>query len=209
MRLMRYDAANKQWVQLFSDSALDRYEEPYIKDIDKWIKLLKLDQRYPTLDSLKGGVPAGIINPSAIKQNPNARFTTDSEKTFWNGKMDHPVYNKGVNDLTDGQFSYNTSNGILTMRINNAIREIEYTKTRSGSSNFVGYAGNRRVIAHGLKNDAGVAIPPDHVSITPTSNANGTLGEYYATWDATNIYVYNTGSWTGPFSWMAHKKLSS
>lgn len=65
---------------------------------------------------------------------------------------------------------------------------------KSGISNFVGNS-SARTIAHGL------GAAPRCVIITPNENASGTTGEYWATFDATNLYVYNTGSSTKRFHW--------
>lgn len=64
----------------------------------------------------------------------------------------------------------------------------------SGSSTF---AGNKtaRTIAHGL------GRIPVYVGVTPSADPAGNLGEHWATCDATNIYVYNSGSGTTAFKW--------
>lgn len=68
--------------------------------------------------------------------------------------------------------------------------------TTSGASTFVGNS-SEKTIAHG----AGKI--PTAVYVTPTTNPNGYLGEVWARFDATNIYVGNSGSHTGSFCWVA------
>lgn len=65
-----------------------------------------------------------------------------------------------------------------------------------GSSTF---AGNSvaRTIAHGL------GRTPVYASACPKANPGGNLGEVWVTYDATNINVYNSGSATTAFNWIA------
>ena len=65
-----------------------------------------------------------------------------------------------------------------------------------GTSTFAG-GGSERTIAHGM------GVTPTSVHITPTTNPGGYLGETWVRKDATNIYVGNSGSHTGAFSWTA------
>lgn len=67
--------------------------------------------------------------------------------------------------------------------------------SKGGKANFKGNSGYTR-IAHGL------GKAPAAVSITPTANPSGNLGEYWCTSDATNIDVYNSGSATTQFAWI-------
>ncbi|WP_105618490.1 phage tail protein [Vallitalea okinawensis] len=67
---------------------------------------------------------------------------------------------------------------------------------KGGSSTFVGNGGER-TIAHGLGSS------PTAVSAMPKANPNGYLGEVWIRYDSTNIYVGNTGSYTGALVWMA------
>lgn len=67
-----------------------------------------------------------------------------------------------------------------------------------GSSTFAGSL-TARTIAHGL------GVAPSFVSITPSQNSNGYLGEVFYTADATNIYVYNGGTAITAFTWFALK----
>ena len=66
----------------------------------------------------------------------------------------------------------------------------------TGTSNFAG-SGNSTTIAHGLDGT------PTFVSITPSQDKEGTLGEFWVNKDSTNIIVYNTGSATTSFMWLA------
>lgn len=67
-----------------------------------------------------------------------------------------------------------------------------------GSSTFNGTAG--RVISHGL----GTA---DYaVSVTPTAETGGTLGEFYVKKDANAFTVCNTGSFRGGFDYVIFRR---
>lgn len=70
------------------------------------------------------------------------------------------------------------------------------TKKGSGTSTFAGN-GTARSIAHGL------GTTPTVVTVTPTADTDGYLGTVWVTKDATYIYVYNSGSATTSFSWLA------
>lgn len=64
-------------------------------------------------------------------------------------------------------------------------------------SNTFGGNSNARTIAHGL------ARIPTYVGITPSVTPAGYLGEIWYTCDISAIYVYNSGSATTSFTWMA------
>lgn len=59
--------------------------------------------------------------------------------------------------------------------------------------------GNETVIPHGIKNNDGVSIAPLFCVANPSGNPGGGLGEQWIRWDAENVYVGNTGSFTGEF----------
>jgi hypothetical protein len=63
-----------------------------------------------------------------------------------------------------------------------------------GSSTFVGNS-SARTIAHGFTGT------PNFCAITPSADPAGYLGEVWYTADATNIYVYNSGSAVTAFKW--------
>lgn len=65
-----------------------------------------------------------------------------------------------------------------------------------GSSTFMGNS-TVRTIAHGL------GFVPSFVYIMQSENPAGYLGETWYTTDITNLYIYNTGSATTAFVWMA------
>jgi hypothetical protein len=65
-----------------------------------------------------------------------------------------------------------------------------------GTASFAG-SGAEITIAHG------VGAIPSGVSATPTVDPGGYLGEVWVRKDATNIYVGNSGSFTGSFDWIA------
>lgn len=66
-----------------------------------------------------------------------------------------------------------------------------------GGTNIFGGTGVTKTIAHGM------GVKPTAVSITPNSTLTGNIGEWGCTFDATNIYVYNTGTAKTNFSWLA------
>jgi hypothetical protein len=71
-------------------------------------------------------------------------------------------------------------------------------KVTGGTSNFLGN-GAEVTIAHGL------GAVPKTVSVVPTANPNGYMGEMWVRSDATNIYVGNSGTFTGAFMWLVVK----
>jgi hypothetical protein len=70
---------------------------------------------------------------------------------------------------------------------------------KTGTGTFVATEATV-TIAHGL------GRAPVHVSISPTGTAGkseaGYLGEVWSWSDATNIYVYSTGTGTAGFTWL-------
>lgn len=66
---------------------------------------------------------------------------------------------------------------------------------KTGSSTFAGNS-TARTIGHGI------GRTPAFVGVTPSANPNGYLGEVWYTADATNIYIYNSGSAVTAFNWM-------
>ncbi len=67
-----------------------------------------------------------------------------------------------------------------------------------GSSSFVG-SGSEVTIAHGL------GVIPSNVYAVATADTSGNLGDVWVRKDATNIYVGNSGTFTGTFDWFAIK----
>lgn len=88
-----------------------------------------------------------------------------------------------------------TANGGLDVKIGSTIYSQGY---KSGSSTFVG-SGGTRTIAHGI------GSTPSFVHVIPSTNPDGYLGEMWVSFDATNIYVGNTGSFTGAFTYIIFK----
>lgn len=203
MRLMY--RLNGEWVQLFIDSALDRYANlSDLEDIEKAKENLELAKDYWNKQELADGTHESIIHNICIMQDPNARFVTDKEKDRWNGKVDRPIISiNEPENMTDGQMWYNPDSGNISVSIEGQIRNISPLKTKIGTGNFVGQ-GQERSIAHQCVNSNGTGITPLFVAITPMGNTGGTLGEYWARQDATNIYVGNTGSSTASFQWIAY-----
>lgn len=70
--------------------------------------------------------------------------------------------------------------------------------TNHGTGSFSG-GGNETVIPHGL------GLTPSVYYVTPTENPNGFLGESWIRANDTNLYVGNSGSFTGAFLWIAKK----
>lgn len=70
------------------------------------------------------------------------------------------------------------------------------TKIVFGSSTFTGN-NTERTIAHRLD------VSPSFANVVPTAATNGYLGDVWVRKDSTNIYVGNSGSFTGAFSWIA------
>lgn len=66
----------------------------------------------------------------------------------------------------------------------------------TGSSTFAG-SGTEKTIPHTLG-----AIPAS-AYVFPKENPLGYLGEVWVRFDATNIYVGNTGSYVGAMTWVA------
>lgn len=67
-----------------------------------------------------------------------------------------------------------------------------------GISNFAGN-GNEVTIPHGL------GVTPTSAYAFPTSNPEGYLGEVWIRMDDTNLYIGNSGSFTGEMCWVAIK----
>ena len=65
-----------------------------------------------------------------------------------------------------------------------------------GVSNFAG-SGQEVTIPHGL------SAKPTSAYAFPTVNPSGYLGEVWIRMDATNLYVGNSGSFTGAMCWTA------
>ena len=66
-----------------------------------------------------------------------------------------------------------------------------------GTGAFLG-DGAEVTIPHGLEGGE-----PQHVTCIATANPGGYLGEVWVRKDVTNIYVGNSGSFTGNFVWSA------
>lgn len=92
--------------------------------------------------------------------------------------------NKAEFDALKGNFHEHTSANITAHNVSR------------GTSNFGG--NNQEVtIPHGL------SVVPTSAYAFPTVNPEGYLGEVWIRMDATNLYVGNSGSFTGAMSWTA------
>lgn len=69
---------------------------------------------------------------------------------------------------------------------------------KKGNGLFAG-SNLETVIEHGL------GYAPKYVNVIPIDNPQGTLGEIWTQMDQTNIYVGNTGTFTGQFVWIVIK----
>lgn len=159
------------------------------------------DDRYYTKEELGDPNKAVeiIIQPESITQNPLNRFVTDTQIERWDGKIDHatistsePAVDKYGGDLYNGFIWYNPTDDNTRIYLDGQFRDVGAGKVSFGYGNFMGN-GDERAVAHGL------GITPIGISVTPTSNPNGYLGETWVRADNTNIYVGNTGSYTGQF----------
>jgi len=72
------------------------------------------------------------------------------------------------------------------------------TPPATGQDTFAGN-GNTKTVAHGLGG------APSGVTVTAAADPGGYLGEVWVTWDATNLYVGNSGSFTGAFTYVAYQ----
>lgn len=201
MRLMY--RINNQWVQLFTDSSLDRYANlSDLEDITKAKENLQLAKDYWNKEELLEGERESIIHNVCIIQDPNARFVTDDEKAFWNQKVDQPITsNTQPTNLTDGQIWFDPSTNKVQIMINGKLRYPENNLTKSGTANFKG-GGQETTVLHQCVGFDGSKKIPNFISITPVENPQGTLGETWVRKDNTNFYVGNTGSYTGKFDYI-------
>lgn len=207
MRLMY--RLNGEWVQLFIDSALDRYANlSDLEDIEKAKSNLELAKDYWNKQELADGTHESIIHNICIMQDPNARFVTDEEKDKWNKKVDRPIISATQpTNMTDGQMWYDSQDKTIKINIGGAIRNVSSTSMIANNGTFPGQSREVTIEHKCFKLD-GTKVRPDFVAIIPTGNTGGTLGEYWVYQDDTNIYVGNTGSYTGGFQWIAYYKNS-
>ena len=206
MRLLQFNAKTNQWVQLFADSALDKYKNlSDLTDLVAARRNLELDKYYWNKDALKTGSAIEAIHPICIIQDKDNRFVTDNDIKNWNQKVDRPVISSSEKDitLTEGQIIYNPATDVAQIMLNGSLQSLKLgalTGAITGSSTFVG-EGNERVIEHGATTMKGTPIVPKSVIFNPASNPKGKLGETWVRYDDTNIYIGNTGSFTGTFNY--------
>ena len=210
MRLLRFDDTNKQWVQLFSDSALDKYAN--LADLDNVQDArdnLELDVYYWNKNTLKAGTAINAISPICINQDKNNRFVTDDEKKSWNNKVDRPLYGATTSlNMTEGQILYDPSTDIAQFMLDGRLRSIKMGVSNfaisgmtSGTSTFAGNGQERKILHGAIKSDGSMA-QPRAILFNPSSNPYGKLGETWSRWDSNGyIYIGNTGSFTGAFCW--------
>lgn len=204
MRLLRYDAPNKRWVQLFTDSSLDKHKN--LKDLTDLVEArrnLELDKYFWNKDSLRNGTAVKSIHNVCIIQDKQAQFISQADRDNWNQKVDRPKVSIGTlaaGDLTEGQMHYDPSTDRLEVKVDGKIRQFENNRATSGIGNFPAQ-GKEVAIPHLCKDAFNNKVIPKYVGITCQANPQGLLGEYWARKDDTNIYVGNTGSYTGRFEW--------
>lgn len=114
-------------------------------------------------------------------------YATEAEDVFVN------IY------TSDGDGTYTATPTTEYSAKHHAIKALaSATPPAVGSSSFTG-DGNTTTVAHGLPG------APSGVTVTAAADPNGYLGEIWVTWDATNIYVGNSGSFTGAFTYVAYR----
>lgn len=210
MRLLRFDYNNKKWVQLFSDSSLDKYNNlSDLENVEQARKNLELDKYYWNKDSLKTGTAINAISPVCINQDANNRFVSDKDKASWDNKVDRPLYGETTTEtMTEGQILFDPSTDIAQFMLSGALRSIKMGLSQyaisgmvTGSINFLG-KGEELQIEHGATLTNGTMATPKAVFVTPAGNPYGTLGEVWTRWDSDGyIYIGNTGSYTGAGNW--------
>lgn len=141
----------------------------------------------------------GNSSPKIIKhgigKKPVAVFLHTEENS--NGKLGEVWMTYDEDNIIVYNSGTANTNFYFVAFVSNDDNTDEYIK--SGTANF---AGNNKAVT--IPHDLGKI--PDLVDFMPCEKPNGNLGEYYFTVDATNIYVYNTGTFTGKFNWTAMKK---
>jgi hypothetical protein len=208
MRLLRYDAKKKRWIQLFADSALDKYKN--LSDVvDKKAARdnLELDEYYWNKAALKDGAAVNSIHNVCVIQDEKAQFVTKADKENWNQKVDRPIVKSTADEelpeMTEGQMVYNRATDTIKVKIDGKIRDFENNREIHGTANFAGM-GNEVKIEHHLETIHGVKITPKFVGISCVTNPGGMLGETWTRKDDTYFYVGNTGSYQGPFEYMVY-----
>lgn len=202
MRLLRYSAATKKWIQLFSDDALSSNANlADLKSAAEARNNLELDRYYWNKASLKDGIAVNAIDNICVIQDSLAQFISQADRENWNNKVDRPIVSSALNpdDLTEGQFFLNQSSDTAYVKLGDAVHEI--ARSVRGVGRFSG-SGAETVIAHGIKTAAGNGIVPKYVSFSPMENPMGTLGETWFRKDDKNIYIGNTGSYKGNFGYV-------
>ena len=103
-----------------------------------------------------------------------------------NGTGAYYVYNSSGNDIeADRKYFHELFENLENIK-----------NVKGGSSTFAGNSSSRS-IAHGL------GVTPSAVTVTPSSNTAGYVGEIWVIKNDTYIYVYNSGSSTASFDWIA------
>lgn len=203
MRLLRFDFQNKRWIQLFTDSQLDRFKNlSDLLDKEAARKNLGLYDKFYTKDDLRNGTYPNTIHNSTIIQDEHGQLLSQADRTSWNNKVDRPLINNDAPDvdrLTEGQYHASLSTGNLTLRINGKLRDFGI-RTKTGRANFFG-AGREVKIEHGCLNGAGEKLTPRHIEIQCVTNPGGNVGETWVHFDETYAYIGNGGSYTGAFDY--------
>ena len=157
--------------------------------------------------------------PSIIRQDSENRFVTDAEKLKWNSKLDSTNATADANGamskedkakldgIEEGANNYklpaSLPASIITQDPNNRFFtdkervSLENKKNKNailtGTGYFNGTAGT--VIEHEYENTS------FSVSIIPTANPNGTIGEYWCVKTNKTVTVYCTGTGRVPFDY--------
>lgn len=198
-----------EWYPVYYDTFMKRLEKRHnlgdIPDKTKARENLGLigdnnethyhDHRYYTETELSTPNSGAKVAAENIKQdNKNFRFVTDNQIDFWNKKVDRATISnvQPLSGLYDGFMWYNPTRDETMVYLDGQFRDVGAGKVVFGLGNFRG-DGQETTIAHGLRET------PIGISVFPTANPQGYLGEVWVRSDSRNIYVGNTGSYRGQF----------
>ena len=165
---------------------------------------MELDKYFWSKEALKDGSAIGAINPINVVQTYESQSLAQTDRDSWNNKVDRPIISAGKpNSLTPGQIYYNPATDEMQIYLNGKFRDAGSNRECHGSAKFSGQ-NKETVIPHNIVNNSGTRVVPKFVGITCCGNPQGRLGEYWVRKDDVNIYVGNTGSYTGYFDYMAY-----
>lgn len=143
-----------------------------------------------------------------LNNTSNLADLTDKQAARDNLELDKFYINK-----------YNATNGLETDIIHHSLiiqdpsarfvsdNQIKFWNAKlnppmSGKANYSG-DNLETIIPHNIVDMDGNAKTPYTCIAMPDDNPQGYLGEVWVRWDDVNIYVGNTGTYTGTFTWTA------